>query len=58
MTNANKFTEKGLISIKFDYREKHVDGEAMLIGDVIDTGVGIEASDRDKIFLPFSTFNN
>jgi len=58
LTNANKFTEKGTISMVFDYREKVGENDNMLIVDVIDTGIGISAEERDKIFLPFHTTNS
>ncbi|WP_298774240.1 ATP-binding protein [uncultured Shewanella sp.] len=46
--NAIKFTEKGSVKVEFDWQEDH------LIFAVTDTGSGIQASDLDKLFKPFS----
>jgi signal transduction histidine kinase/CheY-like chemotaxis protein/purine-cytosine permease-like protein len=47
LTNAIRFTERGGISLKFDFTQ-HVTKI-----EIQDTGIGIEPHDFDRIFLPF-----
>lgn len=51
--NAVKFTEKGGITIYV--KNKSVDDSELILHFIVkDTGIGIEQSKRDRIFLPFS----
>lgn len=50
--NAAKFTKKGKVTLKFDYRERD-DGCIDFIVSVEDTGIGIKEHDLDKIFKSF-----
>lgn len=50
--NAIKFTEKGSITARFDY------SESSLIGEVIDTGIGISDSKKVTIFNSFEQDSN
>jgi two-component system, sensor histidine kinase and response regulator len=52
--NALKFTEKGEISVKVAEKRSAVDGTVCLHFTVSDTGVGIPADKREKIFEAFS----
>ena len=55
--NAIKFTEQGHVTL----RVKTVPGEAsqkLLIIEVEDSGIGINAADQDKIFEPFAQINS
>ena len=47
LANAVKFTERGEVVLKLDYRRELAHFE------VVDTGIGIAAEDRQRIFLPF-----
>ena len=47
-SNALKFTEKGYVKIEVSIEE-----EKNLVIKVIDTGVGIEYEDQDKLFKLF-----
>lgn len=47
LTNAVRFTEQGEVRLRLDFRQ-HV---ARI--EVIDTGIGIEPQDHERIFLPF-----
>ncbi|MDR3476501.1 MAG: response regulator [Gammaproteobacteria bacterium] len=51
--NAEKFTEKGEISIQLKIIEKSED-VCTLLFDVIDTGIGIQPEVRERLFKPFS----
>jgi signal transduction histidine kinase/CheY-like chemotaxis protein len=51
--NAVKFTHKGVISLRLDAIPGADTQQLTLIGEVEDTGSGIAAKDREKIFLPF-----
>lgn len=47
LTNAVRFTERGEVRLRLDFRP-HV-----CRVDVIDTGIGIAEQDQERIFLPF-----
>lgn len=50
--NANKFTENGQIAVGIKM-ERADDSDILLITEIVDTGVGIAASDLKKIFEPY-----
>ena len=52
MSNANKFTERGTITI--DAREKSEDGRDWIIVAVADTGIGMSPEQMGKLFHEFS----
>lgn len=47
LTNAVKYTERGKVTLTVEHRDDQ------LIFVVQDTGVGISAADRERMFLPF-----
>ncbi|PLK24809.1 hybrid sensor histidine kinase/response regulator [Porphyrobacter sp. TH134] len=47
LTNAIKFTDRGSVKLKVDYRNQ------LATFTVIDTGIGIAAEDTQRIFTPF-----
>lgn len=51
--NGLKFTHKGSVTIKLSLVEK-IEEEATVLFEVIDTGIGIEASKQELIFDTFS----
>ncbi len=52
LTNAVKYTEKGSVSLKIDYKEK--DWENIILQfTVSDTGIGMKAEDIEKLFQPY-----
>lgn len=60
LNNAIKFTQKGyiIISVKEEFDEGLPDDKVRLAFSVADTGIGIEESDREKIFEKFSQANS
>ena len=52
MSNAAKFTEKGLITISAE--TELVDNKSFIKVKVSDTGSGISEEDQKKLFQPFS----
>lgn len=53
INNAFKFTEKGDITLKIEFRPKN-DQEAQIHFEVIDTGIGVSAENQKKLFQKFS----
>ena len=53
LTNAVKYTNKGSITLKVEYR-KNTGTDITLIISVKDTGIGIRKEDIDKLFDPFN----
>ena len=51
-SNANKFTERGTITI--DSRQRQEDGRDWVIISVADTGIGMNAEQLGKLFQEFS----
>lgn len=51
--NAIKFTEKGYVKLQIEAQES-ADGQTHLMFTIIDTGVGISASDQLELFQSFS----
>ena len=45
--NAVRFTETGSVTLRLDYRQQ------VTRVDVVDTGIGIDEQDQQRIFLPF-----
>lgn len=52
LSNAIKFTEVGSVTLKVQRQENRLEF------CVIDTGIGIEPADREKLFQPFQQINN
>jgi len=52
--NALKFTSKGQITIKVDAEHTHENGVLNFVFSVVDTGIGIRAEDKNKMFQKFS----
>jgi PAS domain S-box-containing protein len=53
ISNAIKFTDRGTVRLSVDERQSAAEG-AVLSFAVSDTGIGIAAEQRDKLFQPFS----
>ena len=51
--NAIKFTERGQVVLKITARQTGP-SQARLLFSVTDTGIGMSAADREKLFQPFS----
>ncbi|TAN67660.1 MAG: PAS domain S-box protein [Methylobacter sp.] len=51
--NAIKFTERGRVALKISLQERER-AQVRLLFCVTDTGIGMSAKDRDKLFQPFS----
>jgi signal transduction histidine kinase/CheY-like chemotaxis protein len=47
LSNAVRFTDRGSVTLKLDYRLE------LARFEVVDTGIGIAAQDQERIFLPF-----
>lgn len=56
ISNSLKYTDKGSITLKFDY--EFIKGEFKLIINVIDTGIGIEEHEIKNLFKKFEKLNN
>lgn len=56
LSNAFKFTESGLISVKV--KETILDNESFIEFLVEDTGIGIRAEDANRLFKPFSQLDS
>jgi signal transduction histidine kinase/CheY-like chemotaxis protein len=52
-SNAVKFTDRGEVVIRASREDQTADGPVVRF-EVIDTGVGLEDADRDRLFDPFS----
>ena len=52
--NAIKFTERGKVTLSISGRQLDNSQQARLLFCVADTGIGMSAHDREKLFLPFS----
>ncbi len=52
LSNAIKFTDSGAVTLKLHYRNE------LATFEVIDTGIGIAASDIERIFAPFERGSN
>ncbi len=57
MSNAGKFTDKGSITVSL-YVKNARDGKCRLQFDVIDTGIGIDDVNAERIFDAFSQADN
>ena len=55
LSNAVKFTDLGLVTLVVNYSD--VENKPMLLIEVNDTGIGIDAEDIKKLFQPFSQVN-
>ena len=53
LSNAEKYTDKGKITLKLDY-EKQSEDTIVLKGSIADTGRGIKESDLGLLFNPFT----
>jgi PAS domain S-box-containing protein len=52
LSNAVKFTDKGEVTLTVKIKEKHYNN-LVLSFDVVDTGIGIQDEDKEKLFNPF-----
>lgn len=53
ISNSIKFTERGAVGIQVDVRDRTA-ATATIVTTVRDTGIGIDESQRDRLFKPFS----
>src|SRR6202048_4199558 len=53
VSNANKFTEKGKVTISAR-RQQHDDGREWIVMAVADTGIGMTPEQRSKLFQEFA----
>ena len=53
LSNAIKFTTKGCVSLRIDIAD-HPDGHVVLSLKVRDTGIGLDAAARDRLFARFT----
>ena len=51
--NAIKFTQQGEVTLRITLQQLST-SEAQLLFSIIDTGIGIDAEQQDKLFQPFS----
>lgn len=56
VSNAIKFTPQGLVKVNSSFREE--DDRIWLTAEVTDTGIGIQAEDKEKIFDEFVQLDN
>ena len=54
LSNATKFTSKGHIGVELSANREYGKGDVELFFMVIDTGIGISDTDKDKLFKSFS----
>ena len=58
LSNANKFTSKGLITVSVDLEQKSNDNwqtfNSWLLIKVADQGIGISEEHKDLLFVPFT----
>jgi PAS domain S-box-containing protein len=54
LTNAVKFTEQGSVAVHVGAGQPRLDGRVAVRISIEDTGVGLNMSDRDRLFEPFS----
>ena len=58
LSNANKFTSKGVITVSIDSQMKSKDNwqtfETWLVVKVTDSGIGISEAQKDLLFVPFT----
>jgi PAS domain S-box-containing protein len=58
LANAVKFTEKGAIQLEVSVLEETENLSAKILFSVIDSGIGIQKENRNKIFTAFSQEDN
>lgn len=58
MNNALKFTESGSVGLEVHAPGGAVNGTRMLRFSIRDTGIGIPAADRERIFKPFEQLDS
>ncbi len=51
--NAIKFTHRGEVTVRVHYRAPQQSGQARLVIEVEDTGIGVPVEMREKLFQPF-----
>jgi signal transduction histidine kinase len=56
--NAVKFTEEGAVSVRVTRGSPLADGTATVRCAVRDSGIGIEPTDMQRLFRPFSQIEN
>ncbi len=52
--NAVKFTNKGSVTVKIDFRASQCNSASFVCFDIMDTGCGIDVDDLNKVFAAFS----
>jgi hypothetical protein len=58
LSNAVKFTEKGAITVRIAWTPAETSGNLRISVSVEDTGIGIEASDLERVFRNFETLDS